>query len=102
MVCKAQREEVFESKMSKERLRAMVFQKVPSSKMKEIMFRGNLPEDHLTKKTIPHIQGRLLAKPAGLNESEDKIFKYKIKIYFFKKPIGSCFITQEIGTIFTE
>ena len=61
MVCKAQREEVFESKMSKERLRAMVFQKVPSSKMKEIMFRGNLPEDHLTKKNNSTHSGKAIS-----------------------------------------
>ena len=61
MVCKAQREEIFESKMSKERLRAMVFQKVPSSKMKEIMFKGNLREDHLTKKNDSTHSGKVIS-----------------------------------------
>ena len=37
-----------------------------------------------------------------LQESEDKLFKYRIEFEIFKKPIGNCFVTQEIGAIFTE
>ena len=52
------------------------------------------------KVPILNIQERLLAEPAGMNESEDKIFKYMIEFEFLNKPIGNCFITQEVGVIF--
>ena len=48
MVCKG--EENIKGNMSENRLTARVLQEVPSSKMKEIKFMGNLPEDHLIEK----------------------------------------------------
>ena len=50
MFCRVKREEDIEGNMFEERWTARVLQEVPSSKMNEIKFKGNLSEDYLTKK----------------------------------------------------